>query len=71
MELMQKYVKDSEMVGVDNIGRWRVDSNAFEFLSAISTTESIDSLKQVGVPWHYTFVFVGHEINILLVTACS
>lgn len=50
MELMQKYVKDDGMVGIDDVSRWPVDSDAFAFLSAISATESIESLKQVTVP---------------------
>ncbi|KAJ6114206.1 hypothetical protein N7512_007651 [Penicillium capsulatum] len=46
MEVMQKYVKDDGMVGVDDVERWPVDSDAFEFLSTLSTTESIESLKE-------------------------
>ena len=47
MEIMQKYVKDDGMVGVDDVDRWPVDSDAFGFLSALSTAKSIDSLKEV------------------------
>jgi hypothetical protein len=47
MELMQKYTKDNGMVGVDDLDRWPVDSDAVGFLSAISTTTSIEALKQV------------------------
>lgn len=47
MEIMQKYVKDDGMVGVDDVVRWPVDSDAFGFLSALSTTQSIESLKEV------------------------
>ncbi|CAG8316469.1 Tyrosine-protein kinase, receptor ROR, subgroup [Penicillium camemberti] len=46
MEIMQKYVKDDGMVGVDDVDRWPVDSDAFGFLSALSTAKSIDSLKE-------------------------
>ena len=47
MEIMQKYVKDDGMVGVDDVERWPVDSDAFGFLSTLSTTKSIESLKEV------------------------
>lgn len=43
----QKYVKKDGMVGVDDVERWPVDSDAFGFLSALSTTKSIESLKEV------------------------
>ncbi|KAJ5988269.1 hypothetical protein N7481_003479 [Penicillium waksmanii] len=46
METMQKYVKDDGVVGVDDVDRWPVDSDAFEFLSALSTAKSIESLKE-------------------------
>ncbi|KAJ6018497.1 hypothetical protein N7522_001961 [Penicillium canescens] len=46
MEVMQKYVKDDGMVGVDDVDRWPVDSDAFGFLSALSTAKSIESLKK-------------------------
>ncbi|KAJ5643586.1 uncharacterized protein N7484_006093 [Penicillium longicatenatum] len=45
MELMQKYVKDDGIIGVDDLKRWPVESHAFGFLSAISATNSIESLK--------------------------
>ncbi|KAJ5672863.1 hypothetical protein N7507_001990 [Penicillium longicatenatum] len=45
MELMQKYVKDDGIIGVDDLKRWLVESHAFGFLSAISATNSIESLK--------------------------
>ncbi|KAJ5465947.1 hypothetical protein N7530_009734 [Penicillium desertorum] len=46
MELMQKYIKDNGMVGVDDLGRWPVDSAAFGFLLAISTATSMEALKE-------------------------
>ncbi|OQD76722.1 hypothetical protein PENANT_c125G00252 [Penicillium antarcticum] len=46
MEIMQKYVKDDGMVGVDDVDRWPVDSDAFGFLSALSTAKSMESLKE-------------------------
>lgn len=49
MEIMQKYVKDDGMVGIDDVERWPVDSDAFKFLSALSTTKSIESLKEVCI----------------------
>lgn len=71
MELMQKYVKDDGMVGVDDVDRWPVDSDAFGFLSAISTTESIETLKQVSVPYASGLKVEGYETDGLLATACS
>lgn len=47
MEIMQKYVKGDGMVGVDDLGRWPIDSDSFGFLLALSTTKSIESLKEV------------------------
>ncbi|KAJ5640277.1 uncharacterized protein N7484_008139 [Penicillium longicatenatum] len=46
MEIMQKFEKDDGMVGVDDVERWPVDSDSFEFLSALLTTKSIESLKE-------------------------
>lgn len=47
MEIMQKYVKDDGVVGVDDVKRWPVDSDSFGFLLALSTTKSMESLKEV------------------------
>lgn len=47
MEIMQKYVKDDGIVGIDDVERWPIDSDSFEFLVALSTTTSIESLKEV------------------------
>lgn len=47
IEIMQKYVKDNRLVGVDNVERWPVDSDSFGFLLALSTTKSMESLKEV------------------------
>ena len=50
MELMQKYEKGDGVLGVDDLDRWPIDSNAFGFLTTTSSTESIDVLRQVGQP---------------------
>lgn len=50
MVLMQKYEKVDGVVGVDDLDRWPIDSDAFGFLSATSSTGSIEVLKQVGQP---------------------
>lgn len=47
MCLMQKYEKDKGMIGVDNLERWPVGSDAFEFLSATSSIGSLEDLKEV------------------------
>ena len=48
MELMQTYDKNDEVVGVDDLDRWPVDSDAFGFLSTVSSTVSIEALEQVS-----------------------
>ncbi|KAL1983542.1 hypothetical protein VTN96DRAFT_10281 [Rasamsonia emersonii] len=45
MELMQKYVKDDGVIGVDDVERWPVDSDAVGFLSATTSAGSIEELK--------------------------
>lgn len=47
MCLMQKYEKGNGIIGVDDLERWPVGSNAFEFLSAASSTTSVERLKNV------------------------
>jgi hypothetical protein len=47
MQLMQKCEKEEGVVGIDDLDRWPVDSDAFGFLSAISTN-SITSLQKVS-----------------------
>ncbi|KAJ5701408.1 hypothetical protein N7488_008956 [Penicillium malachiteum] len=46
MELMQKYVKEDGVVGIDDVHRWPLDSHAFGFLSAIWTSNSFATLNQ-------------------------
>lgn len=48
MELMQKYVKDDGVIGVDDVERWPVDSDAVGFLSATTSAGSIEELKGVS-----------------------
>jgi hypothetical protein len=48
MELMQKYVKDDGVVGLDNLDRWRTSPAAIEFLSATTSASSIEELKKVS-----------------------
>lgn len=48
MELMQTYDKNDGVVGVDDLDRWPVDSDAFGFLSTASSTVTIEALKQVS-----------------------
>lgn len=40
-------MKDDGVVGVDEVERWPVDSDALRFLSALVTIKSIESLKEV------------------------
>ena len=48
MELMQTYDKNDGVVGVDDLDRWPVDSDAVGFLSTVSSTVAIEELKQVS-----------------------
>ena len=48
MELMQKYVKDDGVIGIDNLGRSPSDSQAVSFLSAITCADAFDDLKTVS-----------------------
>lgn len=50
MELMQKYVKDDGVVGIDNLDRWPTRSAAVEFLSATTSAGSFEELKRVCPP---------------------
>lgn len=47
MDLLQKYDKGDGVVDIDDLDRWPIDS-AFGFLATISSTRSIDVLRQVG-----------------------
>jgi hypothetical protein len=46
--LMQKYEKSSRSKGVDDIERWPIDSQAFQFLQETDNVETIDDLKEVS-----------------------
>ncbi|CBF73643.1 predicted protein [Aspergillus nidulans FGSC A4] len=46
MELMQKYVKDDGVVGLDNFDHWWTSSAAIEFLSATTSVSSVEDLKK-------------------------
>jgi hypothetical protein len=47
MELMQGYVKDEGVVGVDNLKRWSSDSAVLDFLSTTTSADSVDELRKV------------------------
>ncbi|TGO56039.1 hypothetical protein BCON_0083g00320 [Botryotinia convoluta] len=47
MELMQKYVKEDEAIGIDDLHRWHPNSNAVEFLSATTSATSIKELLKL------------------------
>ena len=46
--LMQKYEKSSGSKGIDDIERWPIDSQAFQFLQETDNVETIDDLKEVS-----------------------
>jgi hypothetical protein len=48
MELMQKYEKEDNKTGVDDIERWPCDSYATRFLSSIESEVSIKKLREVS-----------------------
>lgn len=48
MELMQKYVKDDDAVGVEDLNRWPSTSKAVIFLSETTSAVSVNELIQVG-----------------------
>ncbi len=43
MELMQKYVKDDDAIGMNNLRRWQSDDDAVAFFS--KTTSATSALK--------------------------
>ena len=50
MQMMQKYVKDDGVVGIDNFDCWWNHPAAIEFLSVIMSASSIKELKKVYRP---------------------
>ncbi|PGG99689.1 hypothetical protein AJ80_09303 [Polytolypa hystricis UAMH7299] len=46
MELMQKYEKEDNRIGVDDVERWPCDSYAIGFLSSIETEASVRELRE-------------------------
>lgn len=48
MELIQKYVKDNDAVGVEDLNRWPSTSKAVVFLSETTSAVSVNELIQVG-----------------------
>ncbi len=48
MELMQKHIKEDEVVGIENLDRWPSDSAAVEFLSATTSVSSAKELMTVS-----------------------
>jgi hypothetical protein len=53
MQLMQSYEMDDGVIGVDDLGRWPPDSEAFGFLEAISSARSVEALMKVCTFLHY------------------
>ena len=49
MELMQKYAKEDGAIGIENLNRWSMDSQAVKFLSMTTSAGSIEELRKVGV----------------------
>lgn len=47
MELMQKYVKEDGVIGIDDLHRWHPSSDAVGFLSATVSATSAEELLKV------------------------
>lgn len=47
MELLQKYVKHDGAIGIEDLDRWPSNCLAVDFLSATTSADSIENLKQV------------------------
>jgi hypothetical protein len=47
MELMQGYPKEDGAIGVDDVDRWPLDSNAVDFLSITESVTSVVELTKV------------------------
>ena len=48
MDLMQGYRKEDGIVGVDDVVRWPLDSDAVSYLARTTSTTSIIKLIEVG-----------------------
>lgn len=48
MELMQKYAKEDGAIGIENLNRWSMDSDAVKFLSMTTSAGSIEELRKVS-----------------------
>ena len=49
MELMQKYAKDDGAIGIENLNRWSMDSDAVKFLSMTTSARSVEELMKVSM----------------------
>ena len=58
MELMQKYDKEDNKTGVDNIKRWPCDSYAIGFLSSTASEISIERLREVSCVHHVSHLIL-------------
>ncbi len=48
MKLMQKYAKDDEAIGIENLDRWSKDFVAVEFLSATTFASFANELMKMS-----------------------
>jgi hypothetical protein len=55
MLLMQKYVKDGDIVGIVDVQRWPGDSDAVEFLLSTTSVVAVEHLKKVSNAWSNMF----------------
>jgi hypothetical protein len=64
MQLMQSYEMDYGIIGVDNFDRWPLDSQAFGFLEATSSAQSVDALMKVSsFPYESCLLLTVYSIH--------
>ena len=65
MELMQKYAKENDKIGVYDIKLWPLDSYATGFLSSITSEVSVEELRMVSLIARYALYFgiILHRIE--------
>jgi hypothetical protein len=64
MQLMQSYEMGDGIIGVDNIDRWPLDSEAFGFLEATSSAQSVDALMKASS--FLVVLAIAYSYSILL-----
>lgn len=53
MQLLQKYVKEGGAIGIENLNRCSLDSNAVKFLSMTTSASSLEELTKIKHNSHF------------------